>query len=65
MTIKETIWLVFILKIACDIGLSFLLPWLRKKHADAKSYKNRLLQDNVDLATMINKQKQEALNATN
>lgn len=56
MTIKETFWLVFALSIICHIVLYFWLPVLKAKHIESKEYKKRLLEDNVELARMIQQQ---------
>jgi len=55
MTIIATIWVTFGLSLVSHIGLYFLLPFLVKRNKENSLYRKRLLDDNIELARMIQK----------
>lgn len=61
MTIIKTIWLVFFLSIVWDILAYYLFPWIDRKIADEKAFREQLillskqsLDDHVEQVQIIN-----------
>lgn len=66
MTVKETIWLVFLLNMAGHIVLYYLLPYISGRIEENRKFRQEVLEltrqglsDNVEIGQMINGLKSE------